>query len=643
MVTNSKLKRLTLLDFYRLFLSLGILENILAGWYLFSLPSKTQNVFLAGYSLQRIGAGLAVCFVLGVYIFLLTDSFRPQKFLKFLTAWLESILKNDVHHILIRSALVIIMAASLGRLLFYWLYIFPDFQRLVFFLGNNYIVWGLETLPKILIGWIFLISLKILLLDLIWSRKTSRPLSVQARLMVVSWTIELLVLVYFVAWSLVTRTLVLEILLGPGVKILILSVWFTGWVLLDKQKDWGRRIFLLFTCISIWLCVFIVSLQFAQWFDRWNTPSLDQFNLLAYALLHGKLYLINPPDTGGLTFFKGHWFVPVPPFPAILMLPFIAILGIQGFNTTTFSLALAAISAVIVYLILDSQIQSGWSKLTHSGAGWLTALFSFGTMYWFLSIDSRLWYISQVVTVLFSGLAFLSALKKQSPWITGVCLAVAVMCRPNVCVLWPALVGISIQLSLITQEKTNWKYIWKWSAQSAIPVVVGVGLLLGYNYLRYGNIFDFEYGNINGAVWILQNVQKYGVFSTHFLASNLNSMFLAPPPLTAECGYYLTRNWGMSMFATTPAIIYVFRRFKISWWTLGCWCSILLSIVVLAMYSNNGSQQYGYRYMMDFTIPMIMLIAYNAGERISAPQKTLIIASIFINYYGTISWFKGPC
>jgi len=97
MATKPKLKRLTLPDFYRIFLGLGIIENMLAGWYLFSLPSKTQNVFLAGYSLQRIGAGLAICFVLGVYIFLLTDSFRSKKFLKFLTAWLESILKNDVY------------------------------------------------------------------------------------------------------------------------------------------------------------------------------------------------------------------------------------------------------------------------------------------------------------------------------------------------------------------------------------------------------------------------------------------------------------------------------------------------------------------------------------------------------------------
>jgi hypothetical protein len=47
--------------------------------------------------------------------------------------------------------------------------------------------------------------------------------------------------------------------------------------------------------------------------------------------------------------------------------------------------------------------------------------------------------------------------------------------------------------------------------------------------------------------------------------------------------------------------------------------------------------------MMDFILPVILLIANNAGERISAPLKALIIVSIFINYYGTISWFGGPC
>jgi hypothetical protein len=642
MATKLRLKRLTLLDFYRLFLGLGILENILAGWYLFSLRSKTQNVFLAGFSLQRIAAGFAIFLVLGVYVFLLYDSIQSRKFLKFLASRLERILKRGIFEILGRSALIIIMVCSLARLLFYWLYMFPDFQRFVFFLSNNYIPWELETLPKILIGWVFLISLKILILDLIWGRKASRPLSVQARLMIVSWTIEILVMLYFVSWSLITRKMALDILLGPVVKILILSVWFTVWAFLGNRKGWGERIFLGFTCVSIWLCVFLVSLQFAQWFGAWNTPSINHFNLLAEAFLHGKLYLSNPANMGDLTFYKGHLYVAEPPFPAVLMLPFIAIWGVQAFNTTTFSLVLAGITAVTVYLILHRLIHSGWIGLSGSGAIWLTALFSFGTMYWWLSILSKVWFFSQVVTVLLCALAFLAAVNDAPAWVSGLCLGAAILCRPDVFTLWPALLAIAIQ-HRTNERKIKWTDIAGWGAKSAIPVLFGVGLLLCYNLIRFGNFFDFGYVTINGGSYLLQQVQAYGLFSPHFISENLHWMFLALPPFSAQCGYFLTRGWGMSMLVTTPAILYLFRKFKISWWTIGCWCSILLSVILLSMYSNNGALQYGYRYMMDFILPVILLIANNAGERISAPLKALIIASIFINYYGTLSWFKGPC
>ncbi len=522
-------------------------------------------------------------------------------------------------------------------------YLNPGFQRFVFFVPNTYLFSNLGTLVAVMIGWVFIISIKILLLDLLSDRKSSRPVTLPVRLLVISWTVEIFVVVYFVLWNVVEQKTMLEILQGLGVNTLILSVWFSLWALLDRNKEWARRFFHIFVCISIWLSVFIVSLQFAQWFGKWNTPKYAYFNNLAASLLQGKLFLVNPPATGDLVFFNGHWFLPAPPFPAILLMPFIAILGIQAINTTTFSLALAATSALIVYLILNHLIQTGWIKLSRSGAIWLTALFSFGTMYWFLSLDSRLWFFSQVVTVLFSGLAFLSVLKKGSPWITGFFLAAAVLCRPNLFVLWPALLAIAIQINANSQKKVNWEHILRWGISSAIPVIVGVGLLLYYNYLRFGNFLDFEYGNLQGGPWVLKNVQEYGLFSPHFMAYNLYYMLVAPPPLSAACGYYLTRGWGMSMFATTPAIIYVFRKFKISWWTCGCWCSILLAIIVLCMYSNNGAVQYGYRYMLDFTIPMIMLIAYNAGERISAPLKAFIIASIFINFYGALSWFRGPC
>jgi hypothetical protein len=639
MANKSKLKSLTLLDFYKLFLGLGILEGFLALWFLFRVPSETRNTFLANFSLQRIGLGFVTIVVLGVLIYSFYDSFKPRKLLAFLTSRLATILDFDINHTLIKTALIIILTSSLASLLFFW---FLYLQRLIFFLPNNYIITVLGERAGLLIGWIGLISLQTLILFAISGRKASHPITTLVRVMAVSWMIEIFVFVYFALWSLIARKLALDVLLGPGVKILILSVWLSLWAFLDNRQVWARSNFLLYTCISIWLCVFIVSLQFAQWFGVWNTQAINHFNLLADAFLHGKLYLSNPMGTGDLTFYKGQWYVPEPPFPAILMLPFIAIWGVQAFNTTTFSLVLAGITAVTVYLILHRLIQSVWIKLSHSGAIWLTALFSFGTMYWWLSILSKIWFFSQVVTVLFCALAFLAAVNDSPAWVSGLFLGAAILCRPDVFTLWPALLAIAIQ-HRTKEGKVKWKDIAGWGAKSAIPIIFGVGLLICYNFVRFRNFFDFGYVTINGGSHLLQLVQKYGLFSPHFISDNLHWMFLALPPLSAQCGYFLTRGWGMSMIVTTPALLYLFRKFKISWWTVGCWCSILLSVILLSMYSNNGALQYGYRYMLDFSIPVILLIANNAGERISAPLKALIIVSIFINYYGTLSWFKGPC
>ena len=64
---------------------------------------------------------------------------------------------------------------------------------------------------------------------------------------------------------------------------------------------------------------------------------------------------------------------------------------------------------------------------------------------------------------------------------------------------------------------------------------------------------------------------------------------------------------------------------------------------MLSMYHNNGAIQISYRYVMDFSVPIIMLLGITAGKEISNLFKILIILSIIINYYGIISWFSGPC
>jgi hypothetical protein len=637
---KSKPRSLSLLTLYRIFLGLAILEGFLALWFLFRIPSESGSASLFNYSLQRLGTGFVILLVIGIFILALYDSLRSKKLLKLLIPRLETMLGLGISHVIIKTSLIIILVSSLVSLLFFW---FPALQRFIYFLPNNYIFAVIGERAGFLIGWIFLISLKILILYFISRRKASGNLTLPLRLMVITWIVEAFVVVLFVLWSLITRKLSPEQFTGPAIKILILASWFSIWFILSKDKKWAGRVFHPFVCISIWLCVFLVSLQFAQWFNVWGPRPEDHFILLADSFLHGKIYLLHTPsDTHDLNFFNGHWYESKPPFPILLITPLVAVWGVEAFNINTFSLMLSSMTAVTIYLIFHRLIKLGWIKLNQGGAIWLTALFAFGTVYWWLSIVGTVGAFSQVVTVLFCALAFLSVLRKWSPWVTGICLMAAILSRPNVFVLWPALVAIFIQLNL-KGEKVEWMRVLKWSVPAAILLILGAGLLLFYNFIRYGVFSDFGYGTLNGSLEIVQNVQKYGLFNPHFIPINLRVMFLALPKLTKQCEYFLPRGDGISILMATPAIIYLLRKFDKSWWICGCWCSIILSIALLAMYSNTGANQYAYRYLMDFFIPAIMIIANNVGEKISGLMKSLIVASIIINYYGTISSMSVHC
>jgi len=113
----------------------------------------------------------------GIYFFALRCIQIP-KFLNFLMSRLERFLDVEVYHIPIRLSLIIIMVSSLASTLSF---LFLGFQRFVFFVPNTYLFSNLGTLEAILIGWVFLISLKVLILDLIANRKTSRPVSLPVR------------------------------------------------------------------------------------------------------------------------------------------------------------------------------------------------------------------------------------------------------------------------------------------------------------------------------------------------------------------------------------------------------------------------------------------------------------------------------
>lgn len=429
-----------------------------------------------------------------------------------------------------------------------------------------------------------------------------------------------------------------EYIFLPAIILLIWAILATYF----HEKRWYDKTIYWIRLFTIGIVIFVIYHHASHLINWISTPSKVYWNDLAEAILHGRLYLINPPDTHDLTLFGGKWYVPNPPLPALIYLPFVALFGNANVNAITFSEIIGAVNVVLVYLILSKASKNGILPIKENGVLLLTGLFALGTPHWLLSMLGRMWYLSQLLTLTFAAIALLLALHSKSPWWIGASLGLAVLSRPNVFTLWPFLFAVAIELNFLPFNFSKWKQMAGWVMRSAVPVILAVAVLLTYNYIRFDNFFDFGYVTINGADFILQAVQKYGMFNFHFIPINLKVMLFTFPKVIFDgsCFTFSNGKEGFSLFLATPALIYIFRRFKKSWISVGAVVSILLSVFMLLMYHNTGAEQYGYRYMLDFALPLWFLLAVGVGEKPTWFFKTLVAISVLMSLVGIV-WQSG--
>ena len=393
---------------------------------------------------------------------------------------------------------------------------------------------------------------------------------------------------------------------------------------------------------AIFLTIFFLYEHILIWTGAANQSRYSYWNLLADQFLQGKIYLQSPPQTHDLTPYNGRWYIPMPPAPAILMMPLAFLVGGQNINTSDFSIVLSAINAVLLFLVLDGLVARKWVKISKIGLFLLVALFVFGTPHLWVGIRGRAWFVSQIVAVTFLALAVWATLKSWSPWLVGISLGFAVAARPNGIMTWPFVFAIAMQILKENHGSVSFRQMLGWSIQSALPIGIAVIGLLFYNYARFGNAFDFGYVTISGDPIIVANAQTYGVFSPHYILTNLKAMFLRVPSIQLESQWpILPSTAGLSIFLTTPPLVYLFHRYERQWWIIGAWSSIFLNFLLLVLYHNTGAHQFGYRYILDAIVPLFALLAVAIGEKIRWHFILLLLFSIAFNLYGTYWFING--
>lgn len=378
--------------------------------------------------------------------------------------------------------------------------------------------------------------------------------------------------------------------------------------------------------------VFLFVLSFTIfWLSGEGPTYYDYYVRLSDAFLHGRLYLLEQPSwLNELIPFEKGYYVVYPPFPAVVMLPVVAIFG-TTLNQTLVSVFVGSLSVVLACIVAQDVTGERGDQDGHIPI-WAAVLFGFGTIYWYLTSVGSAWYLAHVLSVFFLFLAIHEALTKRRPLLLGLLVGASYWCRlPTILtiVFFAALIGF-----------TN-----RWDGTKIrVPLLklfagasVFVGLNMLYNYVRFGTPFDVGYWLIPGILdepWFSE-----GQFSISYIACNLGIILAALPAFSSEPPYVLPRWTGMAIWVTTPAFIFALRSNRKEAITWACWLAVLAVASVLFTRGCSG-WGFGYRYAMDFYPFLFLLTVKGMGGRARGKlrwhHKALIILSVLVNLWGVI-------
>ncbi len=374
-----------------------------------------------------------------------------------------------------------------------------------------------------------------------------------------------------------------------------------------------------------WGAFIVVSLVYWAIYLASGSYRRTPFNAhvyLAYAMLHGHFYLINPPGHFEMTHFAGRAYIAYGIGPSLLMLPFVAFFGL-AFQQSMFSAAVAAVTVALWWSTLEFLSPCRVTRM------WLTILFGLGSLFWFYGGENgNTWSLMHVTTVFGLMLAIHQIISKQHSWLSGMAFGLAVLSRQPVLLSFPFFVGM-----LWGRDKTSIR------RQFGFAVGLCVILLFGayYNAVRFGSFFDNGYTRVIFDTKDV-NVLTWGLFNLKYARQNALIYFYNMPTRISRFPWLDPYMAGFSIFLTTPALFVAIaadyhKRINL----LGLAACLTIQSLYLT-YFWSGYAQFGCRYSVDY-LPFVMLLAADGAN--NQPKWFLIVVTflgVLIEIWG-ISWW----
>jgi hypothetical protein len=342
--------------------------------------------------------------------------------------------------------------------------------------------------------------------------------------------------------------------------------------------------------------------------------------------MRGDSFIVAPAEIATRSTVR---LVSFPPFPAVAMLPFVAIWGLQ-YNDVLFTVMWAAANPTLLFLLLRGLRARGYSRRSEVDDLWLTAMFGIGSVYYFCAVVGEVWFTAEIIGVTLSIGYVWGSLDARRPVLAGACVALGFATRPPWAViplfLFEAVRAVGGREALHDPKARRALVVSL--LRFAAPIAIGGLALAAYNYARFQS--PFEFGHKYMPVQWQDRMFRFGLFNYHFLSRNLAAALVLLPRIMTHYPYVRVSQHGVSLLVTSPNLAYTVLPQEKSPLTKALWYTILTTALPDLLYQNSGYVQWGYRFSLDFMIYFMVLLA--VGNRpLTRRFRALVVVAFVIN------------
>jgi hypothetical protein len=347
----------------------------------------------------------------------------------------------------------------------------------------------------------------------------------------------------------------------------------------------------------------------------------NNYVLLADAVLHHHVWIQWPGDYIDALNFDGLHYIIEAPFPALLLLPWVAFSGTSA-NQTMLAIVLAAIAVGLGWEIARRL------RVPLLTRAWLCGFLLLGTDLFWCAMLGDVWFLAHVSAAAFTLWALLELMGKRRGWVVSIFAICALESRFTLVLALPIYAALLATDPAIDQRKRK-------VLSFIVPLLPFAALWVLYNEVRWHVPYDLGY-----TAWYHQDSAGEptgSMFRLQYLANELQSFFVQYPQFLRTVPYAVPGYGGVALTWTSPALLLALFAARPKRWVVALWTATFVVAAPSFVYYVNGYAQFGMRHALDFEPFLFVLLALGMRRGMPWFGQVLCAYSILVGAWG--SWF----